>query len=676
MVAGQEELDNQTSPGVCPPYNIARSLAVAHAALMWARVRCVDPFRSEVFDLNTAPSADGGCVLRLHSLGGQVKVLLDTNFVAGHSEEDCAGEGPKCAWPVLGNMVRGAAIRVSLSLSEPWSKFDGRACLLGPRVGYMPLPRPVQRETQIFAVSALNANRAVEKCGASLLFKEGAEPFAYAGVVGRATVLRFFLPVELPSAKLRYALVHVTLEVLSFWDADRQASAGERLMFLGSDPPPCEIGLDGVGEGQEMWAVRSPTDGEEVPAVLAGTASEIARDDLEEQVHMQSRTELLTANVMRAKGLDRLPQGWDLRTVAQTCVPAARQQGRCVGAWALAAVGSFEKQACYLSHGALQVQLSAQYVSDCGSGMAGCFGGRIEDALRLLFDNGALPEACGPWAAAPGLDAKTATDVFTEVNSMFPPANFSSKSVAHSTMLPEEAVRCQSEMRSVSRECTRVRARLPLEIERRVNVWPMAPVGVMAVRGPRMIQAAILTYGAVTSTVEVYPDFLGYGGGVYRRAPTLGPHDLRGTTAVQLLGWGRLPAPGIEKGQQYWIGQNSFGTAWGEGGFFRWVRGEDHLGIERRVMLGLVAGLTPLASDVSGRGLGGDQVSELQRKDVYYEQTLALLHGQNFWLAASGVVMPIVAAVSVICGIRYCLCSGGDDGEEHQRPPLRVPKAR
>ena len=39
--------------------------------------------------------------------------------------------------------------------------------------------------------------------------------------------------------------------------------------------------------------------------------------------------------------------------------------------------------------------------------------------------------------------------------------------------------------------------------------------------------------------------------------------------AIQLSGWGTDEATGID----YWIGRNSWGTYWGEHGFFRVVRG-------------------------------------------------------------------------------------------------------
>jgi len=73
------------------------------------------------------------------------------------------------------------------------------------------------------------------------------------------------------------------------------------------------------------------------------------------------------------------------------------------------------------------------------------------------------------------------------------------------------------------------------------------------------IQAAVMVAGAVEVGFYVYEDFMNYKSGIYthQEGQVLGGH------AVKIVGWG-------EQGTQfYWIVQNSWGSSWGENGFFR-----------------------------------------------------------------------------------------------------------
>lgn len=84
-------------------------------------------------------------------------------------------------------------------------------------------------------------------------------------------------------------------------------------------------------------------------------------------------------------------------------------------------------------------------------------------------------------------------------------------------------------------------------------------------RDPAAIKHHLYGYGPVATCMVIYDDFFHYTGGVYRRTT----EQSSGGHAVALIGW--------DDEQGCWIAKNSWGTNWGEGGFFRIAYGEAYL---------------------------------------------------------------------------------------------------
>lgn len=80
----------------------------------------------------------------------------------------------------------------------------------------------------------------------------------------------------------------------------------------------------------------------------------------------------------------------------------------------------------------------------------------------------------------------------------------------------------------------------------------------------------VLNYGSIQAGFTVYQDFLIYQSGIYIHQAG----GIAGNHYVVILGWG------WEDGVPFWICQNCWGTGWGEGGYFRFLRGSNHCLIE------------------------------------------------------------------------------------------------
>jgi len=99
-----------------------------------------------------------------------------------------------------------------------------------------------------------------------------------------------------------------------------------------------------------------------------------------------------------------------------------------------------------------------------------------------------------------------------------------------------------------------------------------------SIKGEDKIMKEISTNGPVTAAFNVYEDFVSYSTGVYQH--TTG--NYLGGHAIEIVGYGE------EKGIKYWKVKNSWNPSWGDGGFFKILRGSNHCNIESQVSAGLV----------------------------------------------------------------------------------------
>lgn len=182
---------------------------------------------------------------------------------------------------------------------------------------------------------------------------------------------------------------------------------------------------------------------------------------------------------------------------------------------------------------------------------SGCNGGYVNVALEYVKSNGVVPESCVPYTSAQG-----------------------------------------GEVANCPNNCT---------VKPFHSVSPYHIQGYRYVSGEENIMTELVKNGSLSVSFTVYTDFTYYVGGVYKHV--LGREE--GGHAVKLIGYGVDAASGAK----YWLLQNSWGPAWGEGGYFRMIRGEDNCGIEQDVWAAYVETPPPAAVPCATNGENGTVVS-------------------------------------------------------------------
>lgn len=226
-----------------------------------------------------------------------------------------------------------------------------------------------------------------------------------------------------------------------------------------------------------------------------------------------------------AKMAAALPQHWDWRNVnGVNFVSPVRNQASCGSCYSFATMGMLEARIRVLTNNSQTPTFSPQQIVSCSEYSQGCDGGFPYLIGKYAQDFGIVEESCFPYV---GKDTPCGL-----------PQNCGRIYTAQYDYVGGFYGGCSE-------------AAMMLEL---VKNGPMAVA------------------------FEVYPDFMHYKEGIYHHTgltDTVNPFELT-NHAVLLVGYGRCHMTG----QKYWIVKNSWGTGWGEEGFFRIRRGSDECSIE------------------------------------------------------------------------------------------------
>ncbi len=214
-----------------------------------------------------------------------------------------------------------------------------------------------------------------------------------------------------------------------------------------------------------------------------------------------------------------LPEGWDWRSIsgADWTTPI-KDQEQCGSCWAFGALAAYEARMklAATNHG-LMPDLSEQHLVSCSPGS--CSGGYMDVTADWIVCNGTVDEICFPYIAMNGSCYESCFD----------------------------------------RDSRKYKG----------EGWSWAS-GDRNIIDEDRIKQEIFASGPVAAAMDVYTDFYIYNGGVYQY--TTGAFE--GGHCVAIVGWGK------EGSTDYWICKNSWGTEWGEAGWFRIKMGEVNIGLE------------------------------------------------------------------------------------------------
>lgn len=250
-----------------------------------------------------------------------------------------------------------------------------------------------------------------------------------------------------------------------------------------------------------------------------------------------------------------LPESFDARVQWSNCptIQQIRDQGSCGSCWAFGAAEAISDRYCIHTNGRVNVEVSAEDLLTCCGIQCGdgCNGGYPSGAWSFWTKKGLV--SGGVYNSHVGCLPYTIPPCEHHVNGSRPPCTGEG-----------DTPRC-------SKSCEAGYS--PSYKEDKHYGYTSYSVS----DNEKEIMAEIYKNGPVEGAFTVFSDFLTYKSGVYKHEAG----DMMGGHAIRILGWG------IENGVPYWLAANSWNVDWGDNGFFKILRGENHCGIESEIVAGI-----------------------------------------------------------------------------------------